>query len=873
LENKFTFKALIITYSLYASFSLSCLSFINAQNSNWQTVVSPGVNWMYTTPNYQLPNNWNQQGFDDSSWSVGFSGIGYGDDDDTTVIAPTISLYMRKEFQIFDMSEINRIILDIDYDDAFVAYLNGVEIGRNLLSGQQISYNDTAEGWNEANLYRGYSPDRIFIDRSLLQNGTNNLSVQVHNQSADSSDMTALPVLSVEIISSSQAYDETPFWFEEPNPEPVEINFQSSNLPIVILNTNGNDIPTEPKIPATIKIIKRPNDQRNYVNDVNNSDYIDFEGSVQIEIRGASSTIFSKKQYAFTTFDESGNKDNVKLLGMPKENDWILSGIAFDTIFMRDFLSYKLSNLVGQYASEAHYCELVLNDEYKGIYMLLEKLKADDSRIDIKKINQDDNALPNLTGGYIVKSDKIEGEEILAWELPNYGGYNTQYALEHPSPDEITSEQQNYIENIFRELDDKSLNPNISFSESYQSLIDIPSFVDFILLNELASNADAYQFSTFFHKDRRGKLRAGPIWDFNLTYGNDLFDWGFDRSKYDEWQLTYGNIGSKFWQNLLNDSLFNCYLAKRWDELSSSGQPLSENKIFELINQTVSLISEAVNRQELQWGVDIEFNNRINNLKSFISQRINWLSSELNDTSLCDQISTPPIVISKIHYHPPQSDDGDYEFVEITNNSGTTINTTGVYFGGLGISYQFPPGSSIMPYQSVILANNADVFLSFYGFSPYDEFSRKLSNNSEEIKLLDSFGNLIDIVNYNDEAPWPTTADGDGAFLMLNSLNNDNSLASSWSASSNYNTLFVSEDIDNKLFVYPNPFTNYVYVSLTNGKIIKEANVYNFTGKLISTYKPEKSRDIFNLTNQPAGIYFVEVISGSNSYSRKIIKK
>ena len=55
---------------------------------------------MYTTPNYQLPNNWNQQGFDDSSWSVGFSGIGYGDDDDTTVIAPTISLYMRKEFQV-----------------------------------------------------------------------------------------------------------------------------------------------------------------------------------------------------------------------------------------------------------------------------------------------------------------------------------------------------------------------------------------------------------------------------------------------------------------------------------------------------------------------------------------------------------------------------------------------------------------------------------------------------------------------------------------------------------------------------------------------------------------------------------------------------
>ena len=128
MKTKFRFRVLITYSSLYISLSFGCLSSINAQNSNWQSVIIPGENWMYTTPNYQLPNNWNQQGFDDSSLSEGPSGIGYGDDDDATVIAQTISLYMRKEFQIFDMSEINRIILDIDYDDAFVAYLNGFEI-------------------------------------------------------------------------------------------------------------------------------------------------------------------------------------------------------------------------------------------------------------------------------------------------------------------------------------------------------------------------------------------------------------------------------------------------------------------------------------------------------------------------------------------------------------------------------------------------------------------------------------------------------------------------------------------------------------------------------------------------------------------------
>ena len=230
-------------------------------------------------------------------------------------------------------------------------------------------------------------------------------------------------------------------------------------------------------------------------------------------------------------------------------------------------------------------------------------------------------------------------------------------------------------------------------------------------------------------------------------------------------------------------------------------------------------------------------------------------------------------MISKIHYHPPQSDDGDYEFIEIINNSDAIINTTGVYFGGLGISYQFPAGSSIMPNQSVILANNADVFSSFYGFSPYDEFSRKLSNNSEEIKLLDSFGNLIDLVKYNDDAPWPTAADGDGAFLALNSLSDDNSIPSSWSASFDYNNLTVSESIDNQLFLYPNPFTSYIYVSLTNGKIIEKVNVYNLTGKLISTFNSERNRELFSLTNLPKGIYFIEVVSGSDFYSKQIIKK
>jgi hypothetical protein len=846
---------------------------VNAQETQWKTIVSAGTTWKYIVPNTQPSDSWKNQSFDTSSWLEGPSGIGYGDDDDATQIPQSISVYMRKEFQVLDTSQINRTLLDIDYDDGFAAYLNGVEIGRNLLSGNPINFNDLAEGYHEAMLYQGNSPDRMFIDISLLQNGTNTLAVQVHNQSADSSDLSALPVLSVEVSGNEQIYNETPDWFDEPTPEPVHVDFVSSNLPIIILNTKGNDIPNEPKIAATIKIIDRPNDQRNYVTDQNNSDYIDHEGPIQIEVRGSSSSLFSKKQYALTTYDDAGEKDNVKLLGMPKENDWILSGLAFDTTFVRDFVSYKLSNSIGQYASRAEYCELLLNGEYKGIYMLLEKLKADDSRIDIKKVDEDDNTLPKITGGYITKADKIEGEEVEAWQMQNYADWETKYAHEHPKPEKVTTDQHNYIQAVFFDLDQKSLDANVSLSDGYPSIIDIPSFVDFILINELASNPDAYQFSTFFHKDRRGKLRAGPIWDLNLSYGNDLFFWGLDRSKYNVWQFMDGNVGSKFWQNLFNEPNFKCYLARRWNQLTATGQPLSENKIFELIDQTVSLITEAVDRQELQWNFDIDFTSRINAMKSFVTQRIAWLSTELSDTSLCDQITTPPLVISRIHYHPPQSDDGDYEFIEITNNSSNTVNTTGIYFGGLGLSYQFPPGSSIGPNQSVLLANNADVFLSFFGKTPFDEYSRKLSNNSQEIRLLDGFGNLIDSVIYKDEAPWPVEADGAGAHLVLNNLGVDNSQALSWTRSFDYNNLSISNSNESQLFIYPNPFTKYLYVSLTNGQQIEKLNVYSLEGRLISSFNSSKNRDVFVVNNLSQGTYLVEVISGSKSYIKQLIRK
>jgi hypothetical protein len=862
---------------LYLFCLLSSL-FTSAQIDHWESVVLPGDEWDYLVPTSQPSQSWNQLGYNSSSWSTGISGFGYGDGDDATIISNTISIYIRKTFSITNLSDIEAIILDLDYDDGFVAYLNGQEVARNLISGAIPNFNQTSDGYHEALLPQGYAPERFGIDVNLLNSGTNVLAVQVHNQSFDSSDLSALPVFSVGINNTSSNYETPPYWFEVPY-IPAEVNFDSSNLPIVVIDTfEGQEIPNDPKIDATMKIIYRENQQRNFLTDVSDPTALDYDGPIKIEYRGSSSSLLDKKQYAFTPYDDLGEKINVPFLDMPTENDWILNGLAYDPSYMRDFLSYKLSNLTGNYASRGKYCELVLNGEFRGIYVLQEKLKADDSRIDIKKIKDDDLTLPKLTGGYITKTDKIEGSDTVAWGMDNYGGWQSNFVHEHPKSSDVMPEQHSYIENEFLTLQSYVNNPsNSSITEGYPSIIDIPSFIDFMILNELSSNADGYEFSTFFHKDRNDKLRAGPIWDFNLTFGNDLFQWGYDRSHTDIWQFfDQGNMGPKFWKDLFDDPLFNCYLSKRWQELTAPGMPLNTTEIFGLIDSIQTLISEAVERQEIVSGTSGVFIDNVIEMKEFISERINWITNELIDTSLCNNVVTPELVISKINYNPlveVDLDSSDFEFIEITNNSSYTIDLTGIYFGGLGLTYQFHQGSSLSAESVLYLANDSDSFNERYGFEPFDEFSRSLSNDGEDLILRDAYGNSIDQVIYNDVLPWPEEADGEGSFLKLVGLDLDNNLASSWIArtDTSENLSIGNNSYDSFVSLYPNPVSDILKIKTMSSNILS-VKLYSINGKLFRTYSFENRQVELDLSAFENGFYLLQIQTDNELLFKKIIK-
>ena len=151
-------------------------------------------------------------------------------------------------------------------------------------------------------------------------------------------------------------------------------NFTDSNLPIVVIETDGGvNIPDEPKVWGTMKIIWHQDGSRNYMTDIDNPEFLNYDGRIGIERRGSSSqTMLNKKPYAFETReDDDITNRNVSLLGMPAENDWVLNSLAFDQTGMRDFLAYELSERIGQYASRRQYCEVVINGNYQGLYVFM----------------------------------------------------------------------------------------------------------------------------------------------------------------------------------------------------------------------------------------------------------------------------------------------------------------------------------------------------------------------------------------------------------------------------------------------------------------------------------------------------------------------
>ncbi len=605
---------------------------------HWEAAVVAEENWRYRLGNSEPPSDWYQPSFNDASWQVGQGGFGYSDGDDNTILPPTLSVYLRKEFEIIDPAVIASIALYADYDDAFVAYLNGVEIGRANIGtvGTPPAYDDEPYTDREALLYQGGLPEPYPFAAEALQNGTNTLAIQVHNVGINSSDLSSLFFLILGITDTSNDYQAVPDWFVEP--------FSSSNLPLLFINTFGTDIPNEPKIEAHLGVVDNGPGNRNFLTDPPNG----YDGFIGIETRGSSSQFFPKKNYGFETRFANGENNNVSLLGMPEENDWILHGPFSDKSLMRNVFSFHLGREMGQYAPRTRWCELFINQQYMGVYVLMEKIKRDDNRVDIANLRPEDTSGDELTGGYIFSIERDDQGPESGWYSP-YTDF-LFYRFNDPDGDELTSEQKAYLENYVTDFESAIINSSGPISDIYEQYIDVPSWIDYWIATEIAKHIDNFKFSSYMYKRKDsngGKIHFGPLWDLNLGYGN--FD--FDQDPAPEgWSYIWANQGflRPIWiVDLTEDpdmqDLINC----RWQELRQT--TLSTDQLIQFIDSTATHLEEARIRNFERWQVlgsyvwpnsfvGDTYEEDLNFFKDWLRDRLDWMDA--NMLGECTLVST-----------------------------------------------------------------------------------------------------------------------------------------------------------------------------------------------------------------------------------------
>ena len=416
-----------------------------------------------------------------------------------------------------------------------------------------------------------------------------------------------------------------------------ELNLDETNLlPQFKIDTSNKTIVDEPKIPASMDL---------YIDGELNKSY-----NIGIEIRGSSSQFFEKKSYGVETWDSNNEDIDTDLGGFPEEEDWILYGPFSDKSLIRNVLIFQLSNAIGMYGSRTDFYEVTINDKFLGTYVLMEKIKRDKNRVNISK-----NLDEDISGGYIIKIDKPPDEgytsaNSFSSKFDTRGSYvgasDIKFLYTYPKSSEISNDQKNYIKNYINDFEEALLSSNFQDPElGYQKYIDIDSFVDFLILNEISKNIDAYRISTFMHKDKNQKLKMGPIWDFNLGFGNVNYcdaelesGWSYkfnDVCGGDNWKVPF------WWNRLFEDPAFVSKLKNRWSDLRTN--ILSDQNLQDRIDEITNFLIEhnAPRRNFDKWTIIGKYvwpNNYIGNnygeeisyLKNWLEKRVKWMDEEIN---------------------------------------------------------------------------------------------------------------------------------------------------------------------------------------------------------------------------------------------------
>ncbi|UAJ14583.1 CotH kinase family protein [Aquirufa lenticrescens] len=429
-----------------------------------------------------------------------------------------------------------------------------------------------------------------------------------------------------------------------------------SNLPIVRFNTKTRVIQDEPKIPVQMEVFDNGPGQLNQVSSTPTISTV-----AGVEFRGSTSQAdfyflpgLVKKPYGIELWiDSTGVKaKKLSLVQMPEETDWVLNASYNDRSFMRDFIAQKLAGRLGLLHSDAKFVELIINDEYRGVYVLMEKVKQGKNRVPISDLYPTENSGDDVTGGYLLKIDKTSGSPSTTWKSNYTSGITAtqkcEFQIEYPQYGIITQQQLIYIRDYINNWEKKLMTEDMNDPKaSFRDYMDVSSFVNYFILNEATRNVDGYRLSTYLYKDKEslgGKIKMGPAWDFNIALGNAdyLNGWktdGFvykamenDGGKNDYWQVPF------WWNKLIQDASFRKALATRWKSVRSSF--LNTNTLFATIDSAQVVLKDPLIRNFQKYPlmgkkiwpnyyVGATLSDEVNWLKNWIQGRLVWLDAQM----------------------------------------------------------------------------------------------------------------------------------------------------------------------------------------------------------------------------------------------------
>jgi len=407
----------------------------------------------------------------------------------------------------------------------------------------------------------------------------------------------------------------------------------SSNLPLVVIHTFGERVSSRDRTAVSACFISPAQGRSSLTGPA------DFVGRGTLKIRGRSSLEYPKHSFTFHTKDDSGDPRKVPLLGLPKDSAWVLYAPYPDKTLMRDALAYELSNEMGHYAPRTRFVELFASrsgaklsrKSYAGVYVLAEKIKRGKDRVNIEKLGPEDNREPEITGGYIFKKDHSDkGDPSFRTRHGNHFFYV------EPKANEITPAQKSWLIAYLNQFENVLYGPNFRDPvRGYAAYIDTASFIDNHWIVELTKNVDGIRFSNYLQKDRGGKIKMEPIWDWNLSFGNANGKQGWLPQNWYASQL--GDSEYLWFRRLFQDPDFEQKYIDRWGALRTN--IFAASNILARVDDWAGLLNVAQERNFRRWPilgrsvnpnyfVGQTYDEEVRWMKEWIRARIAWIDRQ-----------------------------------------------------------------------------------------------------------------------------------------------------------------------------------------------------------------------------------------------------